>query len=78
MVAHNAKRPTSRRLQFRLGSLFLLTTVAGCIAGLWGPPLLRSLFPPGPPPPATFPLQRSTIPNDLDAYYLEPAETPLP
>jgi hypothetical protein len=74
---HATERPASRRLQFRLGSLLLLMTVAGCVAGIWGPLLVRWLFPPVAVPPTSFRLQRSTIPDDLDAYYLEPAETPL-
>jgi hypothetical protein len=54
-----------------------VATVAGCLVGLFGPGILRGLqrqnrVPP-PPPRST----RAAFPDDLDEFYLEPAETPL-
>ena len=70
--------PHFRRLQFRLGTFLLIITLAGCLAGVFGPSLVRWLKRPrGTPPPALPRPSPAAVSNDLDDYYLEPAETPL-
>ena len=65
------------RWQFRLGTLLIVATVVGCLAGVFGPPLVQWLRRPRPIRTSAFPLPRATFADDLDDFYLEPAETPF-